>query len=197
MVENRRPRVEAGAARLVGIDPDHLGRSHLSQRRRGSRGVSLVHRSDERLGALEAAAVRRQPADSQTEHVLALAGDRRRPRVGDDGYGHPESVRFRRQRAVGARHPARLRPVRAALRLRFVATAVRGFPLRAGPARIAYRRALVPPAHPQVGRADDLAGRAPHVSRAGIAGCLHDTDAGASRWDGGSRGVRRGRGHRP
>ena len=37
MVENRRPRVEAGAARLVGIDTDRLGRSHLSQRRRGAR----------------------------------------------------------------------------------------------------------------------------------------------------------------
>ena len=34
-------------------------------------------------------------------------------------------------------------------------------------------------------RADDLAGRAPHVSRAGIAGCLHDADAGASRWNDG------------
>ena len=66
--------------------------------------------------------------------------------------------------------------LRPAIGLRLVTAAVRGFALRAGPARDEHRRSLVRAADQQGQRPDDLAGRAPDQCARRIAGCVHDTE---------------------
>ena len=135
LVEDREHRLEARAARVVGIDADRLGRPHLSQRGGGPQSVAVVRRSRARRRALEAAARRRQHADAEAEHVVAVAGDRRPARLGDDRHRRDQGVRLRGQGALDARHPEGLRRIRPAVGLRLVAAAVRGFAVRAGAAR--------------------------------------------------------------
>ena len=43
--------------------------------------------------------------EMQAEHVVALAGDRRQARLGDDGSRRVQGVRFRGQRNLGAQYP--------------------------------------------------------------------------------------------
>ena len=84
---------------------------------------------------VEAADRRRQPHRAQAEHVVAVAGHRRHARLGDDRRRHAQGVRLRRQGALVARHPDRLRPLRPQLGLRVVAAAARRRAVRAGAAR--------------------------------------------------------------
>ena len=186
-------RVEAPDARLVRIDPHRLGRSHLPERGgRRRRHRAVVPRPGHRRADLAASPERREPPAPQAEHVVAVPGDRRRARLGDDRHGRPQGLRSRRQRAVDARHTRVLRPVRVELGLRLVAAAARRRPLRAGAARDADGRPVLRPAHRCAQRRDGLAGRAADAGRAGVSRFV--LDAGAARVRRDDRDSRHGRG---
>ncbi len=174
VVAGRQRGLETPDAGVVRVDAYRLGRSCLPQRRRrsedaGNQPASVVRESVERHAPLAAAVGDGQSPGAQAEHVHAVAGDRRLARVGHDGDRDPEGVRLRGSRALGARHPEGLRPVRAELGLRIVAAARRRFALRPGAARHADRRPVVPAAHRQGDRQDRLEGRAPDRRARGIA----------------------------
>ena len=82
------------------------------------------------------------------------------------------------------------------LGLRLVAAAARRLALRAGAARHAHRRSVVPPSHRQGDGQDTVAGGAADQRADGIAGCLHDAGAPPDRDLTGDRADRRRRRHR-
>ena len=114
---------------------------------------------------VETAARRRQHAEAKAEHVVALAGDRRPARVVDDRHRRDQGVRLRGHGALVARYSEGVRRIRAAVGLRVVAAAVRGFAVRAGAARLLHRRTVLRPAHQQGERQDHLARRAADAAR--------------------------------
>ena len=180
--------VEAPHARVVRLDPHRLGRSDLRERgRRRRRHRAVVPGPGHRRADLAASPQRREPPPPQAEHVVAVPRDRRRARLGDDRHGHPQGLRCRRQRAVDARHPRVLRPVRVELGLRVVAAAARRSPLRAGAARDADGPPVLRPAHRCAQRRDGLAGRAADPGRAGVSGLVFDTGVAAVQRDDGDR----------
>ena len=126
---------------------------------------ALGDRSQQADGDVEAADRRRQPHGAQAEHVVALAGDRRPHRLGDDRRRRPQGVRLRRQGTLVARHADRLRPLRPQLGLRVVAAAARRRALRAGAARHEDRRPVLRAAHRQGDGQDDVEGRAADATR--------------------------------
>ena len=185
LVQDRGPRLDAADAGVVRIDADCLGRSHLSQRRRRARACFSGPSIARTAPCVEAALRRRQQADPQAEHVVAVAGDRRHSRVGDDRHRRPQGVRLRRQRTVDARHPARLRA-------------------RSGSSTATDRRRCcsrihstcrcctdrTPPIRRTSLRINKTDGKTiwrverPHHRAAGVAGCLHDAHARPRRHDG-------------
>ena len=131
-------RLEAAAARLQRIDADHLGQHDLPEHGNGRehrRARAVGDRPHEPDRSVEATDRGREPHGAQAEHVVAVAAHRRPHGVGDDGRRRAQGVRLRRQGAVVAQHPGRLRQVRAELGLRLVAAAARRRALRAGAAR--------------------------------------------------------------
>ena len=111
---------------------------------------------------LEASPQRWRSPGAQTEHVDAVAGDRRHQRVGDDRHGHFEGVRLCGEGAVDSRHPEGIRAVRSPVGLRIVADALWRLAVRAGAARDENRRPVVRLAHQQNERPHDLAAGAAH-----------------------------------
>ena len=142
---------------------------------------------------LEASPRGRQQHAAQAEHVVAVPRDRRLGRVGRDGYGHPQSLRLQRQRALDARHPEGIRPVRSELWLRVLAASLRRRVVPAGAARDVHGRSVVRPPHRQEDRPDGLAYRAADRRTSGVAGLVHDSSADQVREHGGDRDHRRRR----
>ena len=70
------------------------------------------------------------------------------------GTGVLKAFDFEGKELMDSQHPAGVRPIRPAVGLRLVAAAPRGFAVRAGPARHAHRRSVVPAADRQGDRQD-------------------------------------------
>ena len=117
-LRDRERRLEAAAAGLQRLDADHLGRHDLPERRRPRRTAATLElwASTATSGAVMWKRPlgggnhmeRKQNMSSPSPVTDGTA------RVGDDRHRHPQGVRLRRQRALGARHPEGLRPLRAA-----------------------------------------------------------------------------------
>ena len=122
----------------------------------GGAGRAVVRGPRQGHRPVEAPDRGRQLPDQQTEHVVAVAGDRRHQRVGPDRPRHSESVRLRRQGAVDARHSEGLRDLRAELGLRILSAPAPGRAVRAGPPRDEDGRPVVPDEDRQEDRQDAL-----------------------------------------
>ena len=160
--------LEAADAGAVRIDPDHLGRPDLPERRRSAARYRRQSRAC--ISGASIASRARSSGRGRSAAATACSGSRTRssPSPVTDGTGVwvltgtgvLKALRLQRQGALGARHPGGLRPLRAELGLRLVAAAARRLALRPGAARHADRRSVVPAPHRQDHGQDDMARRA-------------------------------------
>ncbi len=96
------------------------------------------------------------------------------------GTGVLKSFDFAGKEMWSSRHPGRLRALRSAVGICLVATAVRGCTVRAGAARDAHRRSVVPASHRQSDRQDGMACVADDACTIRVARRVHDTGAAAA-----------------
>ena len=178
---DREHHLEAGAAGAVGLDADRLGRPHLPQRRRRQRPVSLG--VDRAHGAVRwkrplgggNRRMRKQNMSSPSpvtdgRHVWVMTGTGMLKAFDFDG---KELWARDIQKDYGA----------FGLQWGYASSPLlhRGLAVRAGAARHAHRRSVVPAADRQGDRQDALARRAADQRAVRVARRLHDAGAAALR----------------
>ena len=137
LVDHREHHLEAGDARAVGIDPDRLGRPHLSRTSARARSLALwCGGSDQghRAAGSGRSAAATRGCMKQNMSSPSPVTDGRTVWV-MTGTGVLKAFDFDGKELLGARHPEGLRPLRPAVGLRVVAAAARGLAVRAGAAR--------------------------------------------------------------
>ncbi len=182
-LERHRERaLEAPPAGRQRIDADRERRPGVPERGRRPGDRALVRREDDRSRLLEApAGAVRGPRPPQAQHVDAVPGHRRRPRLRHDRQRGRQGLHRGREGALGPRPAEGLREVRPAVGLRQLAAPRGRRPLRPGAARLAHAGALVPP-RPRAGHGEEPLPRgAADPGHPRVAGRLLDARGGPPR----------------